>query len=76
MPKDDLKAQREALKADILRMKGGKKSTATAQSEASEESSEEDALANTNQSHFTVNLSKYKSILKGISLTRAFVHFL
>lgn len=57
MPKDDLKAQREALKADILRMKGGKKSTATAQSEASEESSEEDALANTNQSHFTVNLN-------------------
>jgi len=45
LQKDDLKKQREALKADILRMKGLKEETPP---------DSEDELANTNQSNFVI----------------------
>ena len=57
LPKSDLKAQREALKADIMRMKGGaahggrkgsQQRQASDQTIDSNDDSEEDQLANTN----------------------------
>jgi len=45
LQKNDLKKQREALKADILGMKGRKEETPP---------DSEDELANTNQSNFTI----------------------
>lgn len=47
LQKEDLKKQREALKADILRMKGRKEETPP---------DSEEELANTNNSHFTIAL--------------------
>lgn len=49
LQKEDLKKQREALKADILRMKGRKEETPP---------DSEEELANTNNSHFTIALGK------------------
>jgi len=59
--KDDLKAEREALKADIRRLKGGKKSSAQDSNNTQTES--EDELATTNNSHFSVALGKFKTPL-------------
>ena len=47
--KQDLRKEREALKADIMRMKNGRKSEVTSTPPDSE-----DELANTNQSNFTI----------------------
>ena len=69
MPKNDLAAQREALKADIRRLKGGKKGSvgqAAMEAEQSEESNSDDALANTNASHFTVALGKAGQIFNQV----------
>ena len=49
LQKEDLKKQREALKADILRMKGRKEETPP---------DSEEELANTNNSHFAIALGK------------------
>ena len=56
MGKDDLKAEREALKKDIMRMKGGRKSNGQQSPRSATES--EDELANTNASNFTIALGK------------------
>ena len=53
MGKKELQAEREALKADIRRLKNGKKGAAE-----SEQTESEDELANTNASHFSIHLGK------------------
>ena len=53
LKKDDLKAEREALKKDIMRMKGGKNSGGN-----SNYSESEDILANTHDSNFSIALGK------------------
>ena len=58
--RDDLKAEREALKKDIMRMKGGRKSQNTSPRTATES---EDELANTNASNFSIVLGKYWRLL-------------
>ena len=60
MNKDDLKKQREALKADIRRMNrgpGGRRDESDVEG-GQRSSDSDDQLANTNQSHFTVALGK------------------
>lgn len=59
MDKQHLKAEREALKADIRRLKGGKKSNAQGSNQSSES---EDELANTIASNFSIALGKSQSI--------------
>ena len=58
LPKSELFEEREKLKADIMRMKGGGGAGAGRDSQ----DSEEDQLANTNASNFTIALGKYSLV--------------
>lgn len=54
--KVNLKKQRDALKADIMKLKAGGKKSAAGEDKRSYDS--EDELANTNASNFTIQLGK------------------
>ena len=56
LPKSELFEEREKLKADIMRMKGGGGAGRDSQD------SEDDQLANTNASNFTIALGKYSLV--------------